>query len=136
MNLTTTIKDENKYEKILIKYHNEREKNAELLSELVRTIEDMRFLSSENRYLREKHKNEMDKYKNLDKGIEVDHMGQLWILIEEFYYDHNELEQYPNDKYQVELLRNIYVERECGKFYQIVTRCDIRKLIRKENAIN
>jgi citrate synthase len=134
MTLTTTIKDGNNYEQTLIKYHEEKEKSKELLSELTRTLEDMRFLSSENRYLREKHKNDMERYKNLDKGIEVDHMGQLWILVEEFYYDHNELEQYPSDQEYVQTLRCLYDERECGKFYQMMTRGDIRKLIRKENA--
>jgi len=133
MTLTTTIKDENKYEKTLIKYHDEREKNRELISELGRTLEDMRFLGSENRYLREKHKNDIDRYKNLDKGLEVDHLGQLWVLVEEFYYDHNELKNYPDDLEYIQTLRSLYDERECGKFYQMVTRCDIRNMIRKEN---
>lgn len=133
MRLTSTIMSENKATEYMIKYHDEKEKNIELLSELSRTLEDMRFLSSENRYLREKHKNDMDKYKNLDRGIEVDHIGQVWILVEEFYYDHNELENYPDDLAYVQTLRNIYDERECGMFYKMMTRCDIRNLIRKEN---
>jgi len=125
---------ENKYEQTLIKYHEEREKNRELLSELARTLEDMRFLSSENRYLREKNKNDMDRYKNLDRGLLVDHMGQLWVLVEEFHYDHNEIKNYPNELERVQVLRNLYDERECGMFYKMLTRCDIRNLIRKENA--
>lgn len=126
--MTLSNNYESKYEETVKKYHDERNRNVELLSELTKILEDIRFLTLENKYMREKIKNDMNRYKNMDKGFEIDELGQLWVLVEEFYYDHNEV--HPDDKNQVELLRVLYEERECGKFYKLITREKIRELIR------
>lgn len=116
--------------KTQIKYHEEREKKNEIISELNRTTEDLRdVLKFEHHY-----KEEPDKYKNFIKsGFIVDEDGTLWVLIEEYHYANEELAEYPEVKTKVLMLRSLYDEKEQGMFYERLTRCDIRNMVRAGN---
>jgi len=120
---------ENKLLEANIKYYDEREKTREVIAELNRTTEDLRDALKLEQY----YKDQLERYENLDSGMMVDEIGQLWVLVEEYYYANEELEEYEDVKDRVMTLRHLYDEREQGMFYTMLTRCDIRNLVRKEN---
>lgn len=100
----------------------------EAVSVLARTLEELKELSDELKCVRRQQQKKLEKLEKLEKGIEIDKSGALWVLIEEYKYN---ADAPPHDRAYLEVLRQFYNERECGKFYKMLTRQDIKNLLNK-----
>jgi len=124
---------ENKLLETQIKYHEEKEKKNEIIAELNRITDDLKDALKLENYYRE----ELDKHTNFIKaGFTIEEDGTLSVLVEEYHYANEEIKedtQYPEVRERVEWLRHLYEEKEQGKFYTNLTRCDIKNMVKKEN---